>query len=145
MCPSTNRIFAPSGWPPRETWFVRSYNRHWVNSPHATSTKEAVAATLRSAASLAKGSTFVMSFMLPIDLAEPELRPGIEAAARGARANGTPWLSFFTPEELLALAAECGLTGLSHVSADALSRRYFSGRTDGLRLPSNSEELLVAR
>ncbi len=108
-------------------------------------TKEAVAATLRSAASLAKGSTFVMSFMLPIDLAEPELRPGIEAAARGARANGTPWLSFFTPEELLALAAECGLTGLSHVSADALSRRYFSGRTDGLRLPSNSEELLVAR
>ncbi|MFY3746363.1 class I SAM-dependent methyltransferase [Anaeromyxobacter sp. Red801] len=107
-------------------------------------TKEAVASTLRAAASLAGGSTLVMSFMLPIERAEPAVRPGIEAAARGARANGTPWLSFFEPEEILALAREAGFPGARHVSADALSARYFAGRTDGLRLPSNSEELLVA-
>ncbi|MFO0728518.1 MAG: class I SAM-dependent methyltransferase [Myxococcota bacterium] len=106
--------------------------------------QEAIAATLREAASLCPGSTLVMSFMLPIELAEPAIRPGIEAAARGARASGTPWLSFFTPEEMLGLAAEAGFPKVEHVSADALSARYFSGRSDGLRLPSRSEELLVA-
>lgn len=108
-------------------------------------TKEAIASTLRDAASLAPGSTLVMSFMLPIELAEASVRPGILAAERGARANGTPWLSFFHPEEFLALAREAGFAEVEHVSADALTDRYFSGRTDGLRLPSHSEELLVAR
>jgi methyltransferase (TIGR00027 family) len=107
-------------------------------------TRTAVAATLRDAASLAGGSTFVMSFMLPIELAEADVRPGIEAAARGARANGTPWLSFFTPAEVLDLGRGAGFARVAHVSADALTARYFAGRADGLRLPSNSEELLVA-
>ncbi|MBF5043340.1 class I SAM-dependent methyltransferase [Aggregicoccus sp. 17bor-14] len=107
-------------------------------------TREAIVATLRDAAALAPGSTLVMSFMLPLERAEPALRPGIEAAARGARASGTPWLSFFEPEQLLALAREAGFRDVAHVSADALTERYFAGRTDGLRLPSHSEELLVA-
>ena len=42
-----------------------------------------------------------MSFMLPIELADPEVRPGIERAAAGAQANGTPFISFFTPSEML--------------------------------------------
>lgn len=107
-------------------------------------TKEAILSTLRAVASLPGGSTLVMSFMLPIELAEPSVRPGIEAAARGARANGTPWVSFFTPDQMLGLAREAGFRDVEHVSADALSARYFADRDDGLRLPSNSEELLVA-
>jgi methyltransferase (TIGR00027 family) len=107
-------------------------------------TKEAIEATLREVASLPAGSTLVISFMLPIEFAEPAVRPGIEAAARGARANGTPWVSFFTPDEMLALAREAGFGRVEHVSADALTARYFASRTDGLRPPSNSEELLVA-
>jgi methyltransferase (TIGR00027 family) len=107
-------------------------------------TKDANAATLRDVASLAPGSTLVMSFMLPMELAEPDVRPGIEAAARGARANGTPWLSFFTPDEMLALARKAGFRVVEHVSAAELTERYFAGRSDGLRLPNNSEELLVA-
>lgn len=107
-------------------------------------TREAIAATLRQIAGLAPGSTLVMSFMLPIEMADPEVRPGIEAAARGARANGTPFISFFTPEEMLALAREAGFRAVQHVSAAAIAQRYFAGRTDGLRPPDNSEELLVA-
>jgi len=107
-------------------------------------TRDAVAATLAAAASLAPGSTLVLSFLLPIELAEPDVRPGIEAAARGARANGTPWLSFFTPDEILALARSAGFRSAEHVSAAALAERYFAGRSDGLRPPRNSEELLVA-
>ncbi|HWB09652.1 MAG TPA: hypothetical protein VG826_10520 [Pirellulales bacterium] len=85
-----------------------------------------------------------MSFMLPIDLADPEVRPGIERAAEGARASGTPFISFFTPTEMLALARESGFHDVQHVSAAALAQRYFTGRTDGLRPPNNSEELMVA-
>jgi methyltransferase (TIGR00027 family) len=107
-------------------------------------TKDAMAATLRQVAGFAPGSTFAMSFMLPIEMADPELRPGIEQAAKGARANGTPFISFFTPAEMLALAREAGFRQVQHVSAAALAQRYFAERSDGLRPPNNSEELLVA-
>jgi methyltransferase (TIGR00027 family) len=107
-------------------------------------TKDATAATLRQVAALASGSTFAMSFMLPIELADPEVRPGIERAAAGARANGTPFISFFTPTEMLSFAREAGFANVEHVSAASLAERYFAGRTDGLRPPNNAEELLVA-
>jgi hypothetical protein len=77
-------------------------------------------------------------------MADPELRPGMERAAAGARANGTPFLSFFTPPDLLALARDAGFIEVRHVSAAALAEQYFNGRTDGLRPPNNAEELLVA-
>lgn len=107
-------------------------------------TREAIAATLRQIAGLAPGSTLVMSFMLPLELAEPELRPGIERAAAGARASGTPFVSFFKPEEILNMAQEAGFKEVRHVSAAMLEQRYFAERGDGLRPPHNSEELLVA-
>lgn len=107
-------------------------------------TKEAIMETLRQIAALAAGSTFAMSFMLPIEMADPEMRFGIERAIEGARASGTPFISFFKPDEMLALARDAGFKMVEHVSAAALSERYFSGRTDGMRLPNNSEELLVA-
>ena len=107
-------------------------------------TREANIDTLRRVASVAAGSTLVLSFMLPIEMADPEIRPGIERAAAGARANGTPFLSFFTPGDLLSLARDAGFKVVRHGPAAALAERYFSGRTDGLRPPNNAEELLVA-
>jgi methyltransferase (TIGR00027 family) len=107
-------------------------------------TKEAIAATLRQVASLAPGSTLAMSFMLPLELADPQVRPGLELAVKGARASGTPFISFFKPQDMLALARECGFREARHVSAANLAQRYFAGRTDGLRPPNNTEELLVA-
>jgi len=107
-------------------------------------TEEAIAATLRRVAMLAAGSSLVMSFMLPIEMADPDIRPGIERAAAGARANGTPFISFFTPPEMLELARATGFRKVEHVSAAMLAARYFAGRTDGLRPPNNAEELLVA-
>jgi methyltransferase (TIGR00027 family) len=107
-------------------------------------TKEAVNATLRQVAALAPGSTFAMSFMLPIEMSDPELRPGIERAIAGARASGTPFLSFFTPTEMLASARDAGFRDVQHLPAETLAERYFANRTDGLRPPNHAEELLVA-
>jgi methyltransferase (TIGR00027 family) len=107
-------------------------------------TRDAILATLRHVAALAPGSTLVMSFLLPVEMADPEARPGIERAIEGARASGTPFISFFRPEEMLALAREAGFRAVEHVSAAMITARYFAGRSDGLRPPNNSEELLVA-
>jgi methyltransferase (TIGR00027 family) len=107
-------------------------------------TRDAIEATLRRVAALAAGSTLAMSFLLPIEMVDPEVRPGMERAEAGARASGTPFISFFTPAEMLALARDCGFGEVRHVSAAMLAQRYFAGRTDGLRPPNNSEELLIA-
>lgn len=106
-------------------------------------TRAAILATLRQLARLPGGSTLVMSFMLPIDRIEPAERAGRLATEQYARAAGTPFLSFFTPEEMLALVRQAGIGDVHHLSAADLAQRYFAGRTDGLR-PSSSEEIVVA-
>jgi methyltransferase (TIGR00027 family) len=105
--------------------------------------KEANAVTLRQVAGLAPGSTLAMSFLLPAELLDPADRPGLEMASKGAAAAGTPFVSFFTPDEIVALALASGFTSASHVSGAELGDRYFSGRPDGL-WPSTGEDLVVA-
>jgi len=107
-------------------------------------TKEANVVALRQVATLADRSTFATTFILPLELADPEVRPGLEMAERGARASGTPFISFFTPTEMLDLARRAGFKEARHVSAATLTERYFRDRTDDLHPPNNSEELLVA-
>ncbi|NMV39197.1 class I SAM-dependent methyltransferase [Ralstonia insidiosa] len=107
-------------------------------------TKEANAATLREVATLAPGSVLAMTFLLPLEMADPDVRPGLEMAEKGARASGTPFISFFTPPQIQSLAREAGFSKAEHVSAAALTERYFANRTDGFRPPNNAEELLVA-
>jgi methyltransferase (TIGR00027 family) len=106
-------------------------------------TREANAATLRQLASLAPGSTLVMTFAPPLGLLDDEDRAGRLVTENGARASGAPWLSFFAPSEILALARDAGFKDARHVSAAMLNQRYFAGRTDDLRT-SSGEELLVA-
>jgi methyltransferase (TIGR00027 family) len=106
-------------------------------------TREANAATMRQIASLAPGSTLAMTFMCPMELADPEDRPARGWAEAGARAAGTPFITFFSPEEIVAFARENGFKDATHVSAALLNERYFAGRSDGLRT-SNSDELVVA-
>jgi methyltransferase (TIGR00027 family) len=106
-------------------------------------TNEANEATLRQVAALAPGSTLATTFMLPLDLLDPDDRPLAAATQDRARASGTPFISFYSPAAMLALAGEAGFRKAEHVSTADLTERYFSDRTDGLRPPSG-EDLLVA-
>ena len=101
--------------------------------------KDVTAATLRQIAGLAPGSTLAMTFLLPAEL----LGDADQAAGTGARASGTPFVSFYSPPEMLALAREAGFQDTRHVPGTSLAERYFAGRADGLR-PSSGEDLLVA-
>jgi len=106
-------------------------------------TKEANTVTLRQIATLAPGSTLAMTYLLPMDLASAEERPGREMAEKGARASGTPFISFYSPDEIISLAQKAGFKKARNVSAAELKTQYFAGRTDGLH-PTKSEEILVA-
>lgn len=106
-------------------------------------TRDTTAATLRRLAGLAPGSTLAMTFMLPTELIDDADRPALEATKPQAQAAGTPFISFYTPQEMLALARDAGFKDAQHVSGTALADRYFADRTDGLR-PSSGEDLLVA-
>ncbi|MFM2076876.1 MAG: hypothetical protein RJA49_766 [Actinomycetota bacterium] len=107
-------------------------------------TKEATASTLRHLSDLASGSIVVMTFMLPFDLVDDADRPGLEGAARGAQASGTPWLSFYTPEEMVAIAREAGLIEARVLSTADVAEPYLVGRSDGLRA-AGGESILIAR
>jgi methyltransferase (TIGR00027 family) len=106
-------------------------------------TLEANKATLREVASLAPGSTLAMTFTLPLDLLPREERAQHEFVYERAKAAGTPFISFFRPEEMLKLAREAGFRHAEHISREEIIRRYFAGRADGLQ-PSSGEEYLVA-
>jgi methyltransferase (TIGR00027 family) len=106
-------------------------------------TREANAATLRQIAALAPGSTLAMTFMCPMELADAEDRPAREWAEAGARAAGTPFITFFSPAEIVAFARENGFKDAQHVAAATLNEHYFAGRKDGLKT-ANSEELVLA-
>ena len=106
-------------------------------------THEANLALLRQTAALARGSTFAMTFMLPVELIDPEERAKLQGVQASARAAGTPFVSFFRPSEMLALARQAGFTATEHVSTADLTQRYFAGRADRLR-PTRGEEFLLA-
>ena len=107
-------------------------------------TQEATGATLRQLAAMAPGSVLAMTFMVPLELVDAAERPGLEAAARGAEASGTPWISFYTPGEIVALADDAGFAATETVTTVEIADRYLAGRSDGLRAASG-ERILIAR
>jgi methyltransferase (TIGR00027 family) len=106
-------------------------------------TREATAATLRQSAALAPGSTLAMTFLRPVELVPPDEQEMHRATDAAARASGTPFISYYAPDEILAMAGDAGFADTLHVSATDYTQRYFADRTDGLR-PFTTEELLVA-
>jgi methyltransferase (TIGR00027 family) len=106
-------------------------------------TREANLATLREFAALAPGSTVAMTFLLPVELVDERDRQGWIMSESGARSSGTPFLSFFAPQEFLGLARSAGFADVRHVPGSELNERYFAGRPDGLRV-STGEDFLIA-
>ncbi len=106
-------------------------------------TKNANLATFEQIAKLAPGSIFATTFMLTLELLDPKERSIMEFVLRKAEESGTPFLSLFSPPEILRLAKRAGFKKSLYVSADELYRKYFSKRSDDLRA-GNAEAFLIA-
>ena len=106
-------------------------------------TKDAIVATLNQLAKLATGSQLAITFYLPIELLGEEDKPFVEMGAKGALESGTPFVSFFAPNEILELANNAGLKNARIISTKDMKQLYFAGRSDGL-LPVGGEVFLLA-
>lgn len=105
---------------------------------------EANAATLQQLAQLGAGSTVAMTFMVPFDLLDDADRPGLEAAAQGAAASGTPWLSFYRPDEMVALAESAGFAEATVMPTEDIVARFADEGFEPARV-SGGEAMLLAR
>jgi O-methyltransferase involved in polyketide biosynthesis len=106
-------------------------------------TQGAVQQTMRDVAGLAPCTTYVATFVVPLDAVDPADRDLVSLTIGRNTARGTPWLSTFTPGQFARLAQEPGLHHVTVISTDALTDRHFSGRSDPLR-PSSAEQILIA-
>lgn len=105
--------------------------------------KDSVTAVLKRMALLASGSTLAVAFYLPIAQLDEEDRPMQEIANKGAAASGTPFVSFFSMEEVVTLAGQIGLKEARILSTREMTEKYFKGRPDHL-VPASGEFFLVA-
>ena len=105
--------------------------------------KEATMETLESVASLTSGSTFIMTYLIPIEDVEPEDQDLLRFSMKGAERSGTPFISFYTQVEITKLVQEAGFNKIKIITTKNLRKKYFSGRKDKFRL-INGEEILVA-
>lgn len=105
--------------------------------------KEANVSTLQQVAKLAPGSTLAMTFLLALDLLDTQERSLMKFVMTKAQESGTPFLSLFSPAEILSLAKAAGFKDSKYISAADLYQRYFAHRSDGLRA-GNAEAFLLA-
>jgi O-methyltransferase involved in polyketide biosynthesis len=93
---------------------------------------------------LAPGSTIAMAFYLPSESLDEEDKPLMEMSIKGAAASGTPFVSFFSVEEIIKLAEKVGLKEIQTISTKDMTEKYFKNRTDNL-LPASGELFLMAK
>jgi len=106
-------------------------------------TREAILKTLTAMAKLHTGSVFLMTFMLPLEMVDHQDKPGYEMSLKGAARSGTPFISFFTPVEMMSLVKPLGFKKMTTIATSDMFPDYFLTRPDGLR-PSTGEILLIA-
>jgi methyltransferase (TIGR00027 family) len=149
---STKLHFVPINFEIKESWIDKLKAHGFDSNKPALITSlgvsmyltlDAIKETLSSMATLSPGSIFIMTFMLPLDLVRPQDKFGYERSLKGAQASGTPFISFFNPEEMSKLAISCGFKKVECTSTLKLAPRYFANRSDGLG-PSSGEEILIA-
>ncbi len=104
-------------------------------------TKEVIASTLKQIATFAPRSILAITFYLPFELLDEEDQLLRIIGMTYAQKSGTPFVSFFAPNEILALAQEAGLKEVKTISTQEMN--YFTNRPDNL-LPASGEAFLLA-
>lgn len=102
-------------------------------------TRDAVLKALREIASATvAGGGIVATFVVPastLSRAGSELVASVVARTASV---GEPWLSFFEPQEMVALMEQAGFVDVSCFGPEDAAQTYLAGRRDGLRMPPYS-------
>lgn len=106
-------------------------------------TREATESVLRDVAHLAPGSTLAMTFMLPLELLDDVEGPMLAGVEAQARASGTPFISHYSPLEMVQMCEAAGFSSTRVITPGELTDRYFAGRDDDFQ-PPTAEQLVLA-
>jgi methyltransferase (TIGR00027 family) len=96
--------------------------------------RPAIDATFGYIASLPAGTAVVFDYALPPESLSWTARLIFNQMAKRVASAGEPWKTFFDPATLLADLRRLGFTSAEDFGAEVLNRRYFSGRTDKLKI-----------
>lgn len=97
--------------------------------------RDTVLSTLRYIASCGRGGGVAFDHIVPRESLRWTRRFVFDAMARRVGRSGEPFRTFFLPDEMTAELARMGFRGIENIGGAEINARYFSGRTDGLRVP----------
>jgi methyltransferase (TIGR00027 family) len=87
----------------------------------------------------------VFDYAVPRDSLDFSNRMAFDALASRVAAAGEPFVSFFDPEKLARALQQMGFTSIEDLSSEQINARYFTGRTDQLRVRGNLGRLMCAQ
>jgi len=96
--------------------------------------RPAIDQTLSFIASLPRGTGVVFDYTVPPETLGMTSRVVFYAMAKRVASLGEPWKTFFDPKELLRDLHRLGFTNVEDCDGDALNRRFFADRSDGLKV-----------
>lgn len=96
-------------------------------------TAEVVAATLRTVAGFAAGSSLCFDYRVPVATLNPVERAINEVFEQRVAVLGEPWLSTFDTAQLQRQLLDLGFSTALNATPEDLNARYFARRKDGLR------------
>lgn len=97
-------------------------------------TLDAFRATLETIAQHPAPTAVSLDYGFPPETLSPKRRAIFDTLAGRVAAAGEPLQLFFTPDEMEAELRRAGFSRTEQVNTEGLNERYFSGRTDGLKL-----------
>ena len=107
-------------------------------------TDRAFEETLEFIASMPQPSGVVFDYGVARSALKWTERLVLDALAARVAAAGEPFQLFFEPEQLAARLKGIGFPYVEDLGSAEITRRYFSGRTDGLELKGNLARLVTA-
>lgn len=96
--------------------------------------RPAIDQTFGFIASLPPGTAVVFDYAVPVSMLGWMGRLVFRIMANRVAAVGEPWKTFFEPRALLTHLQQLGFTTAEDFDGDALNRRYFADRSDGLKI-----------
>ena len=107
-------------------------------------TEEAIASTLELVAATPGGGGVAFDYAIPVESLNWMARASMRMLMRRVAAAGEPFRTFFDPAALKARLLGMGFRGIEDLGVDELNARYFSNRTDRLRVVGRLGRLMSA-
>jgi methyltransferase (TIGR00027 family) len=107
-------------------------------------TRDAALGTLRWIGSLPSASSVAFDYAIARTALNFLERTALDALSRRVARAGEPFQLFFEPQELSSELSGMGFRLLEDLGAAEINARYFTGRTDGLKVRGNLGHLMSA-